>query len=58
MTFGAQLKAVLSSDIGHWDVRNMDRVMPHAFSLVEEGLLTEEHSATSRSANPARCTRR
>jgi len=52
--FGAQLKAVLSSDIGHWDVRNMDRVMPHAFSLVEQGLLTEDQFREFTFANPAR----
>jgi hypothetical protein len=38
--FNARLKAVLSTDIGHWDVRNMDRVLPHAYSMVDEGLLT------------------
>ena len=51
--FGAQLKAVLSSDIGHWDVRNMNRVIPHAFSLVEEGLLTEEQFRDFTFVNPA-----
>jgi predicted TIM-barrel fold metal-dependent hydrolase len=52
--FGAQLKAVLSSDIGHWDVRNMNRVIPHAFSLVEEGLLTEEQFRDFTFLNPAK----
>jgi hypothetical protein len=51
--FGAQLKAVLSSDIGHWDVRNMNRVIPHAFSLVEQGLLTEEQFRDFTFVNPA-----
>jgi predicted TIM-barrel fold metal-dependent hydrolase len=52
--FGAELKVVLSSDIGHWDVSNMDRVMPHAFSMVEQGLLTEEQFAKFCFVNPAR----
>jgi predicted TIM-barrel fold metal-dependent hydrolase len=43
--FSATLKVVLSSDIGHWDVRDMHRVLPHACSLVEEGLLTPEQFA-------------
>jgi len=38
---GAKLKAVFSSDIGHWDVARMDEVLPEAFELVEKGLLTE-----------------
>jgi predicted TIM-barrel fold metal-dependent hydrolase len=52
--FGAQLRAVLSSDIGHWDVRDMGRVIPHAFRMVEEGLLTEDQFRDFTFANPAR----
>lgn len=52
--FGAQLRAVLSSDISHWDVRNMDRVLPHAHELVEEGLLTPDQFADFTFRNPYR----
>jgi len=52
--FGATLRVVLSSDIGHWDVTNMNRVMPHAYKLVEEGLLTDDQFADFTFRNPAR----
>jgi hypothetical protein len=51
---GATLRVVLSSDIGHWDVRNMDRVMPHAHALVEQNLLTPDQFADFCFRNPAR----
>lgn len=38
---GARLRAIFSSDIGHWDVPEMERVLPEAFELVERGLLDE-----------------
>jgi hypothetical protein len=40
--YGIQLKAMLGSDIGHWDVIDIRDVLPEANSLVEDGLLTEE----------------
>ena len=44
--FGIKLKAILGSDIGHWDVTDMNSVLPEAWELVEGGLLdTEEFSA-------------
>ena len=33
--FGAKLKAFFSSDIGHWDVTDMEGVLEEAFELVE-----------------------
>ncbi|MBV8083708.1 MAG: amidohydrolase family protein [Chloroflexi bacterium] len=39
---GGKLKAVFSSDIGHWDVARMDEVLPEAFELVEDGLMGEQ----------------
>ena len=51
---GATLRAVLSSDISHWDVRNMHRVLPHAYELVEEGLLTADQFADFTFRNPYR----
>jgi hypothetical protein len=38
---GARLRAVFSSDIGHWDVPDMTHVVGEAFELVERGLLSE-----------------
>jgi predicted TIM-barrel fold metal-dependent hydrolase len=52
--FGATLRPVLSSDISHWDVRNMNRVLPHAHRLVEDGLLTDEQFADFTFRNPLR----
>jgi predicted TIM-barrel fold metal-dependent hydrolase len=40
--FGAQIRAVFSSDIGHWDVPDMTEVTEEAYELVEHGVLTEE----------------
>jgi predicted TIM-barrel fold metal-dependent hydrolase len=37
--FGARLKAIFSSDIGHWDVPDMNGVLAEAYELVEHGLL-------------------
>ena len=39
---GARLKAVFSSDIGHFDVPDMTAVVPEAYELVDKGLLSEE----------------
>lgn len=39
--FGSRLKIILGSDIGHWDVPDMTRVIEEAYGLVENGLLTE-----------------
>ncbi len=38
----ARLKAMFSSDIGHWDVERHERVVPEAWGLVGKGVLTEE----------------
>ena len=40
--FGARLKAVFSSDIGHWDVPDMSRVLEEAYELVERELLDDD----------------
>jgi hypothetical protein len=39
--FGAKLRAVFSSDIGHWDVPDMTEVTEEAYELVEHGMITE-----------------
>lgn len=38
---GARLRAVFSSDIGHWDVPDMSRVLEEAWEAVDEGRLDE-----------------
>lgn len=40
--FGAQLKAIFSSDIGHWDVPDMREVVEEAYELVEHELITQD----------------
>ena len=37
-----RLKAIFSSDIGHWDVHHIDQVLPEVYEALEHGLLTEE----------------
>jgi predicted TIM-barrel fold metal-dependent hydrolase len=37
--FGSKLKAIFSSDLGHWDVPDMTEVLEEAHELVERGLL-------------------
>ncbi len=39
--YGVELKAVFSSDIGHWDVPDMECVLEEAYELVENGVLDE-----------------
>ena len=41
--FGAQLNAIYSSDIGHFDVIDMRDPLPEAWELVEDGLITEDN---------------
>jgi len=38
--FGAQLNAIYSSDIGHFDVIDMREPLAEAYELVEDGVLT------------------
>ena len=38
----AKLKAVFSSDIGHWDVPDMREVVEEAYEMLEHELMTEE----------------
>ena len=37
---GARLNAIFSSDIGHFDVPDMTKVVPEAYEMVEDGLAT------------------
>jgi predicted TIM-barrel fold metal-dependent hydrolase len=38
----AELRAVFSSDIGHWDVPDMAKVVSESYEMVEDGYLTPE----------------
>ena len=40
--YGIKLKAILGSDIGHWDVPDMTKVMVEAYEMVEEEFMTED----------------
>jgi predicted TIM-barrel fold metal-dependent hydrolase len=40
--FGVKLQAVLGSDIGHWDVPDMNHVVAEAWESVERGLLNAD----------------
>ena len=39
--FGARLQAMFSSDLGHWDVLDMNDVLAEAYELREDGLFNE-----------------
>jgi predicted TIM-barrel fold metal-dependent hydrolase len=52
--FNARLNALFSSDIGHFDVINMQRVLPHAWELVEDGVMSLDDFREFTFANPAR----
>ncbi len=39
---GARLRPLLSSDIRHWDVPDMTKVVEEAYELVEKGLISDE----------------
>ncbi len=41
--FGAQLNAIYSSDIGHFDVIDFRDPLPEAYELVEDGHITEDN---------------
>ena len=38
--FNSQLNAFYGSDIGHWDVPDMSRILEEAYELVDHGLMT------------------
>jgi predicted TIM-barrel fold metal-dependent hydrolase len=50
--FGARLRAVLGSDIGHFDVKDMTEVLEESWELVEHGALTEEELRDLTFTNP------
>ena len=52
--FGGRLRAIFSSDIGHWDVPDMREVAEEAHELADDGLITEEDFRDFVFANPTR----
>jgi predicted TIM-barrel fold metal-dependent hydrolase len=52
--FGARLNAMFGSDISHFDVPDMHDVLPEAYELVEEGLLTADDFRDFTFANAVR----
>ncbi|HVW32745.1 MAG TPA: amidohydrolase family protein [Acidimicrobiia bacterium] len=51
---GRRLSAVFSSDIGHWDVPDATGVVPEAYEMVTDGLLTAEQFRAFTFGNIAR----
>jgi predicted TIM-barrel fold metal-dependent hydrolase len=52
--FHARLRAVFGSDIGHFDVPDMTRVLPEAYELVENELISEDDFRDFVFRNPIR----
>ncbi len=51
---GTRLNAIFSSDIGHFDVPDMAKVVPEAYELVEHGLITDDDCQDFMFANAVR----
>ena len=56
--FGAKLKAMFSSDLGHWDVVDFGDVLAEAHEQTEKGLMTDQDFCDFVFTNPARFTTR
>jgi len=52
--YHARIKTLLGSDIGHFDVVNMNEVLEEAYELVEDGLITEDDFREFVFTNPLR----
>jgi predicted TIM-barrel fold metal-dependent hydrolase len=51
---GARLRAMFSSDMGHWDVPDMSEILEEAYELVEKNLIDERDFRDFVFGNPAR----
>ncbi len=51
--FGAKLKAIFSSDMGHWDVSDMAGVLAESYEMVTEGRISEDDYRDFTFANTA-----
>jgi len=56
--YGAKLKAMFSSDLGHWDVVDFGDVLAEAHEQTDKGLMTEHDFRDFVFTNPARFTTR
>src|SRR5690242_13349931 len=52
--FGARINAIFSSDVGHFDIPDMRMVLPEAWELVEDGLITRDDFRDFTFANAVR----
>ncbi len=52
--FGAELRAMMGSDIAHWDVPDMTEVLEEAWELVDHGLIDEAEFEKFTFSNPVR----
>ena len=52
--FGARINAIFSSDVGHFDVPDMRQVLPEAYELVEDELITADDFRDFTFANAVR----
>ena len=51
---GAKLQAMFSSDLGHWDVEDMTGILPEAYELVEDELVSVNDFRDFVFGNPVR----
>ena len=56
--FGVKLKAMFSSDLGHWDVVDFGDVLHEAHEQVDRGLMTDEDFRDFVFTNPVTFTTR
>jgi hypothetical protein len=54
LPFGSKLQTLFGSDIGHWDVVDMNSVVSEAYEQLEHGTLTEQEFRDWTFANPVR----
>ena len=52
--FGAELQAMMGSDIAHWDVPDMADVLAEAWEMVEHGWIAEADFEKFTFTNPVR----
>jgi predicted TIM-barrel fold metal-dependent hydrolase len=52
--YGAKMNVLFGSDIGHFDVQDMKDVVPEAYELVEDELITEDDFRDFMFTNPVR----
>jgi predicted TIM-barrel fold metal-dependent hydrolase len=52
--FGSRLNAVYGSDIGHWDLPDMQDAAAEAYELVEKGVISEENFRDFVFVNPVK----